>query len=377
VAATHETTEQRLAKLEAENAKLRDAVVAASTSRRRFSARAFGSVALVVLGALLAPSALVVVWAKVQLTNTDNFVAMLAPLAEHPEIQALLVDEISTAIDNQLDVAGTTAEVVDGIEALGLPPKAAAALSLLEGTAAAGVTSLIRGVTTNLVESDAFATVWAQSLRVSHAQLVAVLRGDQNAVLGISDTGEVGIALGPVVAAVADRMQANGIAFGALIPEVNATIPIAQVDAIVQARTAYALLDSLSWVLPILSALLIAGGILLARGRRLAGIRAAVAVGILMIGVAIGVAIGRGIFIAVISPYLVAGPAGALFDAILPLVAGWAITIAVVAILAIIALVFAGPSKVAIGFRAWASDTGAGIKRWWADRREPAPAPVE
>jgi len=363
MAAARETAQQKVARLEQENAQLRDAAAKASVGRRRFSARAFGAVVLVVIGTLLAPSALIVVWAKVQFTNTDNFVAMLAPLADDPEVQSLVVNKITTAIDSQIDIRGTTADLFDGLESLGLPPRATAALGLLEAPAAAGVASLIEGATTRVVESDAFATVWAQSLRTTHGALIAVLQGKQNEALVISENGQVDISLAPIIATVADRLEAKGLALGGLIPEVEVVLPIAQVGAIVQARIVYTLLDTLAWLLPLLSVLFLAGGILLARNRRRAGIRTAVVIAVVMAAVAIGVAIGRGIFIAIVFEFLPAGAAGAFFDAIVPLAVGWAITIAVLAVLAAIAITLAGPSEVAVRFRTAVAESSL-IRKW-------------
>ncbi|HYQ76473.1 MAG TPA: hypothetical protein VER05_15175, partial [Cellulomonas sp.] len=96
----------RIAALEAENAQLRaaataraaaDAAAGPSTGggaaappappRQRHRTRAAAAVVLIVLGALLAPVAVVAVWAKDLVTDTDRYLATVGPLVDDPQIQ--------------------------------------------------------------------------------------------------------------------------------------------------------------------------------------------------------------------------------------------------------------------------------------------------
>lgn len=52
---------------------------------------------LIVIGCILAPLAGVAVWAKSQVTDTDRYVATVAPLASDPAIQNAVADKVTAA----------------------------------------------------------------------------------------------------------------------------------------------------------------------------------------------------------------------------------------------------------------------------------------
>ena len=73
------------------------------------------------------------------------------------------------------------------------------AIDLLRAPAASGVRGLIEDGVTEVVESDAFVAVWERALRASHSALLATVSGKTDGVVVVSPTGEVGVALGPIV----------------------------------------------------------------------------------------------------------------------------------------------------------------------------------
>ena len=94
---------------------------------------------LIVIGCLLAPLAVIGGWGKTTLTDTDAFVATYAPLAHDPVVQSYIVDQASTSINANLDVEQLTSDVIDGIKALGVRPRASAALDALKAPATQGI----------------------------------------------------------------------------------------------------------------------------------------------------------------------------------------------------------------------------------------------
>ncbi|HEY6801559.1 MAG TPA: hypothetical protein VI121_13000, partial [Agromyces sp.] len=205
---TNGDLEARVAQLEAENAALRAhgesmtstdsaASVGPARERRRWGRTAV-AVVLVVVGLLLAPVATISAWARLQLVDTDRFVATFAPLASDPEVQDYVGDQVTAAIEEQVDIPTLTSDLFDGLGQLDLPPRAQSALELLEGPATQGLQSLVSGVVDRVVESPAFADVWATALRVSHRQFVAAVQGDPGAALAIGGDGSIAVQLGPV-----------------------------------------------------------------------------------------------------------------------------------------------------------------------------------
>src|SRR6476659_7880042 len=119
----------RIAQLEAENQALRGRVDTATpiaatpdvaTPRKTGRWRPIVAVILIVLGCVLAPVAVVAGWAQVTLTDTDRFVATYAPLAHDPAVQAYVVDQAMTAINQNVNVDQLTADVIDGVKDLGV-----------------------------------------------------------------------------------------------------------------------------------------------------------------------------------------------------------------------------------------------------------------
>lgn len=365
-----ETRDQEIARLSAEVARLQSQLKAGSAeepppsrARRTGRGRAFLAALLIVLGVLLAPLAVVAAWMKAELTNTDQFVATVAPILDDPAFQSFLVDEIDAAINENIDIETITSDLFDGIASLDLPPKAADALQLLEQPAVNGAQSLIRSATERLISSNAFEQVWDQALRISHTQLTEALSGDTSGAVVISDTGEVGIQLGPIVAAVKEQLTAQGFALADRIPEVDRTIVVAQSDELGQARTAYQVLDVLGFILPWVSIALLAVGVVVARRKARALIWAGVGLAVAMATLALGVAVGRIVTVATISPqYLPSGAAEAVYDSFVSLIYSTALAVGVAGATTAIVAYFAGPFHGAITVRRLTVDTAGRVR---------------
>jgi len=172
----------RIARLEAENARLRERERAAAaktdTPKTGRVARLFSqllSVLLIVVAAVLTPVSIAASWAVTELTDTQSFVETFGPLVDEPAVQDAVIRETEAAISEALDVEALTDDLFEGIESLGVPPKAAAALDLLRDPAAAGVTSAIDRVVEKVIRSDAFSTVWNEALTRTHRQMTLSL----------------------------------------------------------------------------------------------------------------------------------------------------------------------------------------------------------
>ena len=127
----------------------------------------------IVIASILVPVSVVGAWARVELVDPDQFVSTLGPLVDDAEVQAMLIDQVTTAVNEQIDIATIANDLFDGIEQLDLPPRALAAIDLLRAPAIQGVEGLIDQTVTRVVESDQFADVWDGALRASHRGLVA------------------------------------------------------------------------------------------------------------------------------------------------------------------------------------------------------------
>jgi hypothetical protein len=263
-------------------------------SRQRW--RAIVASLLIVLGCVLAPLAGVAVWARNQVTNTDRYVATVAPLARDPAIQAAIADQITAQVFTYIDVQGLTNQALDALAERGLRPQVADQLRALSGPIANGVRGFVRTQVGNVVASDAFADAWVQANRVVHDELVKALTGEGGgAVTVANDT--VSINLDPFIETVKQRLVASGFGLAERIPQVNASFVLFQSDDITRARSAFNLLNTLGTWLPVIVIVLLVIGVYLAKDHRRALVGAAVGVALSMLLLALGLAVFRSIYL--------------------------------------------------------------------------------
>ena len=372
--------EARIAELEAENAALRAgtgetvgadgagradaaASVAPRPERRRWG-RTAAAIVLVVVGLLLAPVAVISAWARLELVDTDRFVATFAPLAEEPAVQAYIGNEVTAAIEAQVDIPGLTKDVFDGIKSLGLPPRAEDALGLLEAPAAQGLQSLVSGVVDRVVESDAFEDIWAAALRATHTQLIAAIQGDPDAALAIGGDGTISVQLGPIIANVKQRLIDQGVGFASAIPEVDRSIVIAQNDSFVLVRTIYTLAVAVGTWLPWIVLLLLFAGVLVAKRRSNALVWTAGGFALSMVILASGIGIGRAFFIGTVSPSIMpADTAEVVYDGLLEFMLATIVALLVLAVFIALIAWFSGPSRPARAVRGFATTGLSSVRR--------------
>jgi hypothetical protein len=286
-----------LAALQAENDALRakaaappDESAPAARSRAGWW-RGLLSAICIVVATILIPVSIVGAWARVQLVEEDAFVASLAPLVDDTAVQAMIIDESMDAITAQVDFQQITSNVFDGVASLGLPPRAADALQLLEAPAANGLESLVTTTVTRVVESDAFAEVWATATRAAHRALVGAATSDGGGLVVRTDEG-VGVQLGAVVDRVKQNLLDRGLGVAELIPTVDRVVIIGEGNNLAMIRTGYAVATTLGFWLPVITLVLFGIGILIARRRSTAvlgtGVGFIVGGGSLAVALAIG-----------------------------------------------------------------------------------------
>ncbi len=334
----------RIAELEGENAALRESADASPVRSGR--ARTAVAVILIILGLLLAPVAAIGTWARLELVDTERFVSTFAPLADDPAVQAFVADEVTTAIDENVDIEGMVADVIGGIAELGLPPRATAALGLLEVPAAQGIRSLIGNTVDDLVASPAFSNVWEQSLRLTHERALAVIQGDPEAILTIDEDGTLSVRLDPIAAAVKAELSDRGVGFADAIPSVERQIPIAQASSLVLVRTLYNVAVAVGFWLPWAVLGLLVAGVALTRSRLNALAWTAAGFAAVFALLASGIGVGSGFFVAAVSPSVMpAAAADALFTQLTALMLSAIVALAVLGALAAVGAWLAGSSR--------------------------------
>jgi hypothetical protein len=267
--------EKRIAQLEAENARLAaasgdDGTGGAKKERAHGGRwRAFVSALCIVIAAVLVPVSIVAAWARSELVDEQTFVATLAPLADDPQVQNLVITEAMDAIDAKVDFSQLTGNVIDGIAGLGLDARATKALRLLQQPAADGLHNLVQTGVTKVVQSQAFSDVWATAVRGAHRALVTTATSDGNGVFVLTDQG-LGMKLGPIIEQVKQKLVDSGVGVASLIPTIDKTIIIGDGSAVTTIRTVYSIAVTAGLWLPLITLALFAAGILIARRRSVA-----------------------------------------------------------------------------------------------------------
>ncbi|WP_081680396.1 hypothetical protein [Cellulomonas sp. URHD0024] len=294
----------RLAALEAENAALRAAAAAAPTAaaataagptaarRRRKPGRTAAAIVLILVGALLAPVAVVGKWARDLVVDTDAYVATVAPIASDPGVQAAVSNRVTNAVVEALNVDQLATQVGDALGTLDLPPIVATGIQSLKGPLKDAVTGFVHKQVDKIVTSDAFAATWTAANRTAHEQIVATLRGDPDALGQISDSGQLVIDITPIIEQVKQSLVDAGFQLAGKIPTVKVTFPVASSADFVRLQNAYNAVDIGGRALPWISLLLLAAGVLVAQRRSralvIAGLSLAGAMALLAVGLAIG-----------------------------------------------------------------------------------------
>ncbi|NJI58798.1 hypothetical protein HCX50_05090 [Microbacterium oxydans] len=357
----------RVLLLEQENQTLK--IETREKPRRRPVGRSIVAGIVLAVAVLLAPIAAMGTWARLQLVDADRFVATFAPLAEDPDVQDFVAAQASAAIQEQVDLTAVVGEVFDGLRELDLPPRAASALTLLEAPAASGLTSLVDGVIHDVVASDQFADIWAQSLRFTHERAVAIMQNSPDTALQLADDGVLSIDLGLVVERVKSVLTERGVGFADLIPEIDRSIPIAQADALVLVRTVYQIAVAAGFWLPWVVLGLVVAGILIARNRPRALFWTSAAFAVAFLLLSAGMGIGRTFFIGAVSPSIMTSAAAqALFDEVTSLLSSTIVALAMVGVLIAVWAWLAGSSRSARAARGILDSGFSAVRGTWERR---------
>ncbi len=331
-------------------------------SRRTWPRTLIGYV-LIGLAALLAPLAVVSVWARGQVSDTDRYVETVAPLASDPAVQQAVTTNVTTLVFQYLDVRGLTQEAIDALATSGrLPPRIADRLDALVDPITNGVYTFTEDQVGNFVRSQAFADAWASANRTAHDSLVAALRGETDGALQVE--GEtVSVELATVITAVKQRLLDRGFTLAERIPPVNAQFTVFESADLPKVQQGYRLLDNLGvWMPFIVLGLGVIGVYVVPRHRR-AVIVAGLALFAGMLLVAVLLALARQRYLnAVPADRLPNDAAAVLFDTVIRFLREALRAIALVGIVLAAGAFLTGPSVTATATRGLLSRAAAATR---------------
>jgi hypothetical protein len=328
----------------------------ARAARRRTWPRTTVGYVLIALAALLAPLAVVSVWARSQVTDTDRYVETVAPLASDPAVQAAITTNITNVVFQYLDVRGLTQQAVDALASSGrLPPAVTDRLNGLVGPITDGVRNFTQSQVSKVVQSQAFADAWVAANRTAHDSLVAALTGDPSGPVQVQgDT--VSIQLATLITTVKQQLVSQGFSLAERIPAVNAQFTIFQSADIPKVQRGYKLLNTLGYWLPFIVLGLGAIAIYVVPQHRRAAIVAGLALAGGMLLVAILLALARHRYLNAVPPaQLPPDAAAVLFDTLIRFLREALRAIALVGIVIAAGAFLTGPSVTATAVRGFST----------------------
>ena len=342
--------------------------------RRHFSWRTPVSIVLIVLGCILAPVAVLGVWAGNEVSDTGRWVATVEPLIHDPAIQNVLTDKITAEITTQLNLTGTINQASAQLNDKGLP-RISSLLDTFGPQISSAVTGFIHSTVHKVISSPAVAKIWVQANTVAHQALVKVLSGEGNGAISTTN-GQITLNLGPFIAVVKQDLLQHGFSLASNIPTISPTVALFQAENLGKAQAAYRLIKTLKIVLPILALALLAAGVYAARRRRRALIAASLGVAASMLVLGAGLLIFRGIYLSSVPPSVLPGDAAAAaFDAMVYFIKIGLRVMLVTGLVVAIGAFITGPSHAAVQTRS-ALKSGAGRVRNFAERRGVSAGPV-
>ncbi|MFE6871224.1 hypothetical protein ACFVFS_32285 [Kitasatospora sp. NPDC057692] len=346
-----EALHHRVAQLEAE----------ARRGPQHHRLRTTGATVLVIVASVLSLLAVIAVWAHDEITDTDRFVATMAPLAHDPDVQNALANRITDAATEQIDVKAFVNDVSQAAAEQGVPPRLAQLLGGLTGPLEGALTNLVHGAAERVVTSNAFATVWEDAVRAAHATMVKALTGQGGGAVELKND-EVVIDIGPMVERVKNELVNAGFAPAAKIPEVHTSFVVFSSPDLAKIKGGFRLLQILGWWMPVITVLVAAAGVLTAFNRRRALVGAALGIGVAMLVLGIALAVFRSYFLDHLPADASQAAAAAVYDAIVDYLRSGVRMVGFLAVVVALGAFFVGPSRPAVTVRSVAGHGVAALR---------------
>ncbi|MFL5759641.1 MAG: hypothetical protein ACJ789_07880 [Thermomicrobiales bacterium] len=230
---------------------------------------------LLVVSCVCLALAVITLWLRIQIDNTDRYVRTVNPLASNAAIQEAVVASITDRFSARLSVAQTRDTLGDRDRYLAAPLNAV-------------LTNYVEQTARSIVTSEQFQVFWVDARRAIHPRLSAILTGDSTQNMSTAD-GKVTIDLAPLVTAVSQRLEEQGVDIFARLPRVTVDTTIVVVDSpeLASVQGTINRLYKLAVVFPIVVILFLAGYVWLSPNRRRgvlwAGLGVATAMALLLV----------------------------------------------------------------------------------------------
>jgi len=246
---------------------------------------------LVVLVSLLIPISVISVWAIRTVTNTDQYVATLAPLARNP----VIVNHLAEKATDEL----FSTHVVQDKVAAALPAKAKPIVTPI----VAQVHNYVYGLALKVFSSPKFGRLWDSLNRHTHDAVIDVLTGKQSPLVQkLEKGGGIAVNVTPALNNLINEANAKGVTlFNPLKPILTKGnklgVTVVSKSQVSKFTGLFNAIVTLKWAIPIVALVLGILGILIAVDHRKTLLRMAIGVALMTMLLLAGLSLGRITFV--------------------------------------------------------------------------------
>lgn len=311
---------------------------------------------LVVLASLLIPVSVISVWAIRTVTNTDQYVATMAPLARNQ----VIVDHLAQRATDEL----FSTHIVQNKVTAALPPKAKPIVTPIVSQ----VHNYVHGLALKVFESPKFGQLWDFLNRHTHDAVVDVLTGKQSKLTQkLEKGGGIVVNVTPAINNLINEADAKGVTLfnplKAVLAKGNSLgVTVVSKSQVSQFTALFNVIVTLKWAIPVIALVLAALGIIIAVDHRKTLLRVAIGVALVTMLLLAGLSLGRVTFINQAGHTFNRQVAASVWDTVLRFLKSDLRWMLLFSVLVALGSWLAGPARYAV----WIRSTCAKGGRWVA-----------
>ncbi len=229
---------------------------------RRWGARSIASLLIFIIATLLTPVAVVGHWGHRTVSDAEQYIATVGPLASDPAIQQAVGAEVTKVLLEKVN----TEQLVTGF--IGNFVQNPVIADRLVGPISAGIDNLIGQAVDRVLASPAFETVWVKTNIAAQKSLMLLLEGKPAGIIQ-RNGDQVVLDTTELLKAVQQQVVDSGLSVAAniTIPDTGNQVVLFETPLLGQIQTIYAFTSPILMWLPLLVFALFALSIALARRR--------------------------------------------------------------------------------------------------------------
>ena len=323
--------------------------------RRGHLPRRISAWVLLVLASILIPVSVISVWAIRTVTDTDQYVATMAPLARNP----VIVDHLAARATDAL----FSTHVVQNKVTDALPAKAKSLVTPIVNE----VHTYVEGLAVKVFSSPKFGHLWDALNRRSHTAVINIVTGKETPLQKkLAKGGAIVLNLSPALNNLITAANAHGVTIFNPLKTVTSQTRGLEFTVLTQQQVskfsgAFNLIVKLKWIIPIVALVLAILSVLIAIERRKTLLRLAIGVALFDLLILAGLSLGRITFLNHAGGSgFDTNAAGAVWDTLLRYLKTDLRWTLLVVVLVAFGAWLAGPGRYAV----WIRSTGAKGGRW-------------